>query len=50
VDLTVDQARQQVLAREIDDFRAGRHWARPDALDSVVANENIGRDGPPFVD
>ena len=50
MDLTVDQPGQQVLARKVDDFRAGRHRPRPDPLDPVAANQHVGRDRPAVVD
>jgi hypothetical protein len=48
--LVVDDPRQQVLARKIDDLRARRNGTRTHALDPVAANQHIGLDGSSFVD
>ena len=48
--LVVDEARQQMLALEIDRRRARGHGAGADALDALAANQHVGGDDAPFVD
>ena len=50
VHLIVDEARQQVLAVEVDRRRAGRYCAGADALDTIAANQHVGSEDASLVD
>src|SRR5688500_10159561 len=48
--LVVDEARQQMLAAQVDRGRAGGARACAEPLDAVAANQHVGCDDLPLVD